>query len=84
MLNSIDTDGVKRGFDLPMLQAVCEFAAVPVIASGGAGSAADFVRLFREVPGVDAGLAASIFHFGEVTIRGLKEELAAAGIHVRL
>ena len=84
VLNSIDTDGVKRGFDLPMLQAVCEFAAVPVIASGGAGSAADFVRLFREVPGVDAGLAASIFHFGEVTIRGLKEELAAAGIHVRL
>ena len=84
VLNSIDTDGVKRGFDLPMLQAVCEFAAVPVIASGSAGSAADFVRLFREVPGVDAGLAASIFHFGEVTIRGLKEELAAAGIHVRL
>ena len=84
VLNSIDTDGVKHGFDLPMLQAVCEFAAVPVIASGGAGSAADFVRLFREVPGVDAGLAASIFHFGEVTIRGLKEELAAAGIHVRL
>ena len=84
VVNSIDTDGVKGGFDLEMLQAVCDAVKVPVIASGGAGSAADFVRLFREVPGVDAGLAASIFHFGEVTIRGLKEELAAAGIHVRL
>ena len=84
VLNSIDTDGVKRGFDLPMLQAVSEISPVPVIASGGAGKAADFVRLFTEAPRVDAGLAASIFHFGEVSIRGLKEELRAAGIHVRL
>ncbi len=84
VLNSIDTDGVKRGFDLPMLQAVSEISPVPVIASGGAGKAADFVRLFTEAPRVDAGLAASIFHFGEVSIRGLKEELRAAGIRVRL
>ncbi|MBR1407332.1 MAG: imidazole glycerol phosphate synthase subunit HisF [Clostridia bacterium] len=84
VLNSIDTDGVKRGFDLAMLRAVCDFAEVPVIASGGAGNAQDFVRLFTEVPRVDAGLAASIFHFGEITIRALKEELAAAGIRVRL
>ena len=84
VLNSIDTDGVKRGFDVPMLRAVCEVAPVPVIASGGAGCAQDFVRLFRELPGVDAGLAASIFHFGEVPIRSLKEELAQSGVNVRL
>ena len=84
VLNSIDTDGVKQGFDLPMLRAVCEVAPVPVIASGGAGCAQDFVRLFRELPGVDAGLAASIFHFGEVPIRSLKEELAQNGVNVRL
>lgn len=83
VLNSIDTDGVRRGFDLPMLQAVCEFAAVPVIASGGAGSIEDFITLFREVPRVDAGLAASIFHFREITIRELKERLSAEGINVR-
>ena len=83
VLNSIDTDGVKRGFDLPMLRAVCEVAPVPVIASGGAGCAADFVRLFQELPGVDAGLAASIFHFGEVPIAALKEELAVNGVNVR-
>ena len=83
VLNSIDTDGVKRGFDLEMLAAVCELADVPVIASGGAGCAQDFVTLFREVPKVDAGLAASIFHFGEVTIPALKDMLAQNGINVR-
>jgi cyclase len=83
VLNSIDTDGVKQGFDLEMLDAVCELVSVPVIASGGAGGIADFVTLFRTVPKVDAGLAASIFHFGEVSIRDLKEELARNGINVR-
>ncbi len=84
VLNSIDTDGVKGGFDLEMLEAVCALVSVPVIASGGAGCAADFVKLFQALPGVDAGLAASIFHFGEVPIPELKRELAAAGIPVRL
>ena len=83
VLNSLDTDGVKRGFDLPMLRAVCEVSPVPVIASGGAGCARDFVELFEALPGVDAGLAASIFHFGEVSIPELKDELAASGITVR-
>ena len=83
VLNSIDTDGVKRGFDLEMLAAVCDIVSVPVIASGGAGSAGDFVTLFRTLPTVDAGLAASIFHFGEVEIPALKEELARSGILVR-
>ena len=83
VLNSIDTDGVKQGFDLPMLRAVCEMVGVPVIASGGAGGIADFVTLFRELPKVDAGLAASIFHFGEVSIPDLKQALFEAGITVR-
>ena len=83
VLNSIDTDGVKRGFDLEMLSAVCEAAHVPVVASGGAGGAGDFVTLFQTLPGVDAGLAASIFHFGEVKIPDLKEELHRNGINVR-
>ena len=83
VLNSIDTDGVKRGFDLEMLAAVCDFAQVPVIASGGAGGIGDFVELFRAVPRVDAGLAASIFHFGEVEIPALKAALAREGINVR-
>ncbi|MBQ7486618.1 MAG: imidazole glycerol phosphate synthase subunit HisF [Clostridia bacterium] len=83
VLNSIDTDGVRKGFDLPMLEAVCAFADVPVIASGGAGGIQDFITLFKTVPAVDAGLAASIFHFGEVTIEALKNELDAAGILVR-
>ena len=69
VVNSIDTDGVKKGFDLEMLEAVCDAVSVPVIASGGAGSMEDFVTLFKELPKVDAGLAASIFHFGEVNIR---------------
>lgn len=84
VLNSIDTDGVKQGFDLPMLKAVCEVADVPVIASGGAGCIQDFVTLFREIPTVSAGLAASIFHFGEVTIPDLKKELKQSDISVRL
>jgi len=84
VLNSIDTDGVQQGFDLEMLQAVCDIVDVPVIASGGAGCAAHFVQLFQALPKVDAGLAASIFHFGQIRIPALKEELAARGIPVRL
>ena len=84
VLNSIDTDGVKGGFDLPMLAAVCDAVNVPVIASGGAGCAEDFVTLFKTLPKVDAGLAASIFHFGEVAIPDLKKALRAQGINVRL
>ena len=83
VVNSIDTDGVKGGFDIEMLSAVCEAVDVPVIASGGAGCAEDFVRLFREVPRVSAGLAASIFHFGEVEIGALKRTLDENGINVR-
>ena len=82
--NSIDTDGVKKGFDLEMLEAVCDAVSVPVIASGGAGSMEDFVTLFKELPKVDAGLAASIFHFGEVNIKELKERLAKENIPMRL
>ena len=84
VLNSIDTDGVKQGFDLEMLDAVCNAVSVPVIASGGAGKIQDFVELFKKLPKVDAGLAASIFHFKEVEIKTLKEELRKNGISVRL
>ena len=84
VLNSIDTDGVKRGFDLEMLEAVCRVVDVPVIASGGAGCAEDFVTLFKTLPKVDAGLAASIFHFGEVAIPELKKILLQNGIDVRI
>ena len=83
VLISIDTDGVKAGFDLEMLQAVCDAVNVPVIASGGAGSKEDFVTLFREIPDMDAGLAASIFHFGTVKISDLKETLKQNNIVVR-
>ncbi|MEA4913506.1 MAG: imidazole glycerol phosphate synthase subunit HisF [Christensenella sp.] len=83
VLNSIDTDGVKQGFDLEMLSAVCELVSVPVIASGGAGGIQDFVTLFTALPKVDAGLAASIFHFGEVRIQDLKQALHEAGIPMR-
>ncbi|MBR3878981.1 MAG: imidazole glycerol phosphate synthase subunit HisF [Clostridia bacterium] len=84
VLNSIDTDGVKAGFDLPMLQAVCDAVKVPVVASGGAGSIEDFVTLFNEIPDMSAGLAASIFHFGEVRIPDLKRALKEKNIPARL
>ena len=84
VVNSIDTDGVKGGFDLPLLEAVCNAVSVPVIASGGAGAVSHFVELFQALPRVDAGLAASIFHFGEVQIPDLKARLKAEGISIRL
>ena len=84
VINSIDTDGVKGGFDLELLDAVCQTVSVPVIASGGAGCIEDFLTLFRTLPKVDAGLAASIFHFGEVSIKDLKQTLLAEGINMRL
>ena len=83
VVNSIDTDGVKKGFDIPLLKEVCSAVNVPVIASGGAGSIQDFVTLFKEIPTIDAGLAASIFHFGEVKIADLKKNLKENGIIVR-
>lgn len=84
VLNSIDTDGVKGGFDLEMLDKVSNAVSVPVIASGGAGSTEDFIALFKTLPRVDAGLAASVFHFGEIQIKDLKKRLAAEGIEVRI
>ena len=84
VVNSIDTDGVKGGFDLEMLRAVSDAVSVPVIASGGAGCIEDFITLFKTLPGVDAGLAASIFHFCEVSIKELKVKMAEAGIPARL
>ncbi len=84
VVNSIDTDGVKNGFDIELLQLVCDAVQVPVIASGGAGCVQDFIDLFCEVPSVDAGLAASVFHFGEIAIPDLKRTLTEAGIHMRL
>ena len=84
VVNSIDTDGVKGGFDLPMLKAVCDVVSVPVIASGGAGKIQDFITLFQTLPKVDAGLTASIFHFGEVKIPDLKAEMKNAMIQTRI
>ena len=84
MVNSMDTDGVKKGFDIELLQLVCKVVDVPVIASGGAGSQQDFVALFKEIPDIDAGLAASVFHFGEIAIKDLKRTLANNGINVRI
>lgn len=84
VVNSIDTDGVKKGFDIEMLKAVNSVVNVPVIASGGAGCIEDFITLFNEIPTIDAGLAASIFHFGEVSITDLKQELKNNNINVRL
>ncbi len=84
VLNSIDTDGVKGGFDLEMLKKVSECVSVPVIASGGAGNIQHFIDLFNTLPNVDAGLAASIFHFGQVKINELKKELRKNNIPVRI
>ena len=84
VVNSIDTDGVKGGFDIEMLRAVEDAVSVPIIASGGAGNMQHFVELFREIPEMDAGLAASIFHFGEIKIADLKQTLKNAGIPVRI
>lgn len=84
VVNSIDTDGVKKGFDIEMLKKVVDISSVPVIASGGAGSIEDFIILFKEVPEISAGLAASIFHFDTVSIKDLKEELRKSGIPVRI
>ena len=84
VVNSIDTDGVKKGFDLEMLEKVCDAVNVPVIASGGAGKIEDFITLFNTVPKVDAGLAASIFHFGEVSISDLKKEIKRNNIPTRI
>jgi len=84
VVNSMDTDGVKQGFDLELLEKVCAAVRVPVIASGGAGKIEDFITLFRTLPGVDAGLAASIFHFGEVKIADLKQEMKRNGIPARV
>ena len=84
VVNSIDTDGVKKGFDLEMLDKVCDAVNVPVIASGGAGKIEDFITLFNTVPKVDAGLAASIFHFGEVSINDLKKEMKRNNIPTRI
>lgn len=84
VVNSIDTDGVKEGFDLELLQAVCDVVNVPVIASGGAGSMAHFVELFKAIPDIDAGLAASVFHFGQIAIPDLKQEFRNNDIIVRL
>lgn len=84
VVNSIDTDGVKKGFDLELLAKICEAVNVPVIASGGAGCIDDFIKLFKTLPKVDAGLAASIFHFGEVSIKDLKSRMHRENIPVRL
>ena len=84
VVNSIDTDGVKGGFDIELLRAVCDAVNVPVIASGGAGSMAHFVELFKTIPDIDAGLAASVFHFGQIAIPDLKQELRRNDIIVRV
>ncbi|MGX7197690.1 imidazole glycerol phosphate synthase subunit HisF [Enterococcus olivae] len=83
VINSMDTDGVKQGFDLPLLKAITEISSLPIVASGGAGNVADFVELFQ-LPNIEAGLAASIFHYGEVKIPDLKQELANEQIAVRV
>ncbi len=82
VINSMDTDGVKEGFDIELLKAIAEVVSIPIIASGGAGCIGDFEEVF-EVEGVDAGLAASIFHYGQVEIPELKKQLAEKGIEMR-
>ena len=83
VVNSIDTDDVKDGFDLELLDAIAARVSVPIIASGGAGTMEHFSELFQH-PGMDAGLAASIFHFKEINIRDLKEYLRGQDVEVRL
>ncbi|WP_213357047.1 imidazole glycerol phosphate synthase subunit HisF [Enterococcus casseliflavus] len=83
VINSMDTDGVKQGFDLDLLKAVSEITKLPIVASGGAGKSADFIELFQ-LPNIEAGLAASIFHYGEVKIPELKKQLQAVDIPVRI
>lgn len=84
VVNSIDTDGVKQGFDIELLKLVCDAVNVPVIASGGAGNTEHFLNLFKEIPDIDAALAASVFHFGEIEIPSLKKTLKENNIIVRL
>ena len=84
VVNSIDTDGVKGGFDIELLRLVCDAVKVPVIASGGAGSIEHFIELFRSIPDIDAALAASVFHFGEIGIKELKMALLESGINMRV
>lgn len=84
VVNSIDTDGVKGGYDIPMLKAVCDAVSVPVIASGGAGKTEDFINLFKAEPRVDAALAASVFHFGEIEISDLKRIMNDNNIPIRI
>ena len=84
VVNSIDTDGVKKGFDIELLKMVVKSVNVPVIASGGAGCIDDFITLFKEIPTIDAGLAASIFHFGEVSISDLKNKMKEENIETRI
>jgi len=83
VVNSIDTDGVKGGFDIELLRIVCDAVQVPVIASGGAGSVEHFTQLFRQIPDIDAALAASVFHFGQIAIPDLKQVLRGSNIIVR-
>ena len=83
VVNSMDADGMKSGFDIELLEIICDIVNVPVIASGGAGSQSHFVELFQKIPTIDAGLAASVFHFGEIEIKDLKETLRKNGINVR-
>ncbi|KAF1305554.1 imidazole glycerol phosphate synthase subunit HisF [Candidatus Enterococcus willemsii] len=83
VINSMDTDGVKKGFDLELLRAISDISSLPIVASGGAGKAEDFIELFQ-LPKIEAGLAASIFHYGEVKIPDLKAQLAKEQIPVRL
>ncbi|MBP5342434.1 imidazole glycerol phosphate synthase subunit HisF [bacterium] len=84
VVNSIDTDGVKKGFDIELLKLVNAAVNVPVIASGGAGSIEDFINLYKEIPTIDASLAASIFHYKEISINDLKLRLKSENISVRI
>lgn len=83
VVNSIDTDGVKQGFDIPMLKAICSAVNIPVIASGGAGCEEHFTQVFKQV-NVDAALGASVFHFKQIDVKELKQKLKSQGVEVRL